>query len=99
MQISVSDAKAQLTGLVRRAEAGDKIVLTRHGRPVARLVPIRAAQERRSRRAMVEAMRQAARSEVSPGLSVGLSQDFLFGGEGLPEWARSRRGADYGGED
>ena len=33
MQSSVSDAKAQLTDLVRRAEAGDKIVLTRHGRP------------------------------------------------------------------
>ena len=63
MQISVTDAKAQLTELVRRAEAGDKIVLTRHGRPVARLVPVKAARERKSRRAVVEAMRQAARSQ------------------------------------
>jgi len=29
MEISVTDAKAQLTELVRRAEAGDEIVLTR----------------------------------------------------------------------
>jgi prevent-host-death family protein len=31
MQIPVSEAKAQLTELVRRAEGGDEIVLTRHG--------------------------------------------------------------------
>src|ERR1700738_992479 len=37
MQISVTDAKGQLTELVRRAEKGDEIVLTRHGHPAARL--------------------------------------------------------------
>jgi prevent-host-death family protein len=42
MEISVTDAKAQLTELVRRAEAGDEIVLTRHGHPAVRLVPVRA---------------------------------------------------------
>jgi antitoxin (DNA-binding transcriptional repressor) of toxin-antitoxin stability system len=31
MFVSVSDAKAQLTELVRRVEAGDEIILTRHG--------------------------------------------------------------------
>jgi len=40
MEISVTDAKAQLTELVRRAEAGDEIVLTRHGHPAVRLVPV-----------------------------------------------------------
>lgn len=39
MQISVTDAKAQLTELVRRAEKGDEIVLTRHGHAAVRLVP------------------------------------------------------------
>ncbi|MFP4520128.1 MAG: type II toxin-antitoxin system prevent-host-death family antitoxin [Oceanicaulis sp.] len=32
MEIPVSDAKAKLTELVRRAEAGEAIVLTRNGR-------------------------------------------------------------------
>lgn len=41
MQISVTDAKAQLTDLVRQAEAGDEVVLTRHGQPAVRLVPVR----------------------------------------------------------
>ena len=49
MQISVSDAKARLTELVRRADAGEEIVLTRHGRPVVRLAPIVGARNRKAR--------------------------------------------------
>ncbi len=44
MLVSVSDAKGQLTELVRRAEAGDEVVLTRHGKAVARLVAQQAFQ-------------------------------------------------------
>ena len=42
MEMAVSDAKAVLTDLIRRAEAGEEVVLTRHGRPVAHIVAIRA---------------------------------------------------------
>jgi prevent-host-death family protein len=42
MRVSVSEAKAQLTDLVRRAEAGDEIILTRHGQPIVTLKPIQA---------------------------------------------------------
>jgi prevent-host-death family protein len=42
MQISVTEAKSQLNELVRRAEAGDEIVLTRHGQPAVRLTPVKA---------------------------------------------------------
>ena len=40
MQISVTEAKGQLTELVRRAEAGADVILTRHGQARVRLVPI-----------------------------------------------------------
>jgi prevent-host-death family protein len=48
MNVPISEAKARLTDLVRRAEAGDEVVLTRHGRPVVRLAPVagRPASER-----------------------------------------------------
>jgi hypothetical protein len=36
MEVSVSDAKGQLTDLVRRAEAGDEVILTRHGHAAVR---------------------------------------------------------------
>ena len=39
MRVSVSEANGQPTELVRRAEAGDEVILTRHGHPAVRLVP------------------------------------------------------------
>ncbi|CAN5434519.1 type II toxin-antitoxin system Phd/YefM family antitoxin [soil metagenome] len=42
--VSVFDAKAQFSALVARAEAGEEITISRHGRPAARLVPISPAR-------------------------------------------------------
>ena len=44
-RIKLADAKAHLSALVDRAEAGESIVITRHGKPAARLVPIEAAKK------------------------------------------------------
>ena len=38
MRMAVAEAKAQFAELIRRAEAGEAIELTRYGRPVARIV-------------------------------------------------------------
>ncbi len=43
--VNLADAKAHLSELVDRVEAGDSIDITRRGKPVARLVPV--AQPRR----------------------------------------------------
>jgi prevent-host-death family protein len=37
-QVSLKQAKNQFAELVRRAEAGETIVLTRHGKPVVEIV-------------------------------------------------------------
>ena len=37
MQIPSAEAKARFSELVRRAEAGEVITITRHGKPIARL--------------------------------------------------------------
>jgi len=39
MTIGAYDAKARLSELLDRVERGQHIVITRHGKPVARLVP------------------------------------------------------------
>ncbi|MBN7808088.1 type II toxin-antitoxin system Phd/YefM family antitoxin [Agrobacterium rosae] len=85
MQISVTDAKAQLTDLVRRAEAGDEIVLTRHGHPAVRLVPVNAVVEALARRRIIEEVRASAAQKRIDGPSAARSQDFLYGNDGLPE--------------
>jgi prevent-host-death family protein len=84
MRISVTEAKGQLTELVRRAEAGDEVVLTRHGHPAVRLVAIRADRDRKSRRALLESVRASGAAKAKPGPSAARSQDFLYDDSGLP---------------
>lgn len=84
MQISVTDAKAQLTDLVRRAEAGDEVILTRHGHAAVRLVPVNPVPDGRSRRALLEAARRSGAARAKAGPAAARSQDFLYGDDGLP---------------
>lgn len=84
MQIPVSEAKGQLTDLVRRAEAGEDVVLTRHGHPAVRLMRVRERPDRASRRKLLEAVRAAAAAKALPGPGAADSQDFLYDEGGLP---------------
>jgi prevent-host-death family protein len=84
MRISVTEAKGQLTDLVRRAEAGDEVILTRHGHAAVRLVPVKAVADAKSRRTLIEAVRAAAAARATAGPSAARSQDFLYGEDGLP---------------
>ncbi len=84
VQVAVSDAKAQLTELIRRAEAGEEVILTRHGHPTVRLVPIKASLDKPARRAVLEAARAAGIEKAVAGLTAARSQDFLYDDEGLP---------------
>jgi prevent-host-death family protein len=84
MLVSVSDAKGQLTELVRRAEAGDEIVLTRHGRAVARLVPVTAMPTAIDRRAILDKVRASGPKSAAQGPDAARSQDFLYDEDGLP---------------
>ena len=40
-EVSVSEARNNLSRLIKQPQDGQEIVITSHGRPVARLVPIR----------------------------------------------------------
>jgi prevent-host-death family protein len=84
MRIPVSEAKGQLTELVRRAEAGEEVVLTRHGHEAVRLVPVTAAPDRKARRALLEAVRASGAKKATAGPGAARSQDFLYNDDGLP---------------
>jgi prevent-host-death family protein len=85
MRISVTDAKGQLTELVRLAEAGEEVVLTRHGRPTVRLAPIRARPDAKARRRILERARASGSAKAAAGATAARSQDFLYGEDGLPK--------------
>jgi prevent-host-death family protein len=85
VHVSVTDAKAQLTDLVRRAEAGDDIVLTRHGQDAVRLVPVKPMQTAEDRRAFLERFRKDCAGKITDGPDAAHSQDFLYDEYGLPK--------------
>ena len=84
MQISLTDAKAQLTELVRRAEAGEDVVLTRHGQPTVRFVPVNAVPTAEQKRAAIDRILAKAAKRPEPDVSAARSQDFLYDDDGLP---------------
>jgi prevent-host-death family protein len=43
---SVGEAEAHFSALLKRAEAGEEVLVTRSGRPVARIVSANSAKER-----------------------------------------------------
>lgn len=84
MKVSVTDAKAQLTDLVRRAEAGEEVILTRRGHPAVRLVGISVVPTAAVRRALMEKVRASGAARANRGPDAERSQDFLYDDDGLP---------------
>jgi prevent-host-death family protein len=84
MKISVTEAKGQLTDLVRRAAAGEDVVLTRDGQPSARVVPVTARSDTAAKAARIEAIVVAAAGKAEAGPVAARSQDVLYDAFGLP---------------
>lgn len=65
-EVGAFEAKNTLSALLDQVERGEEIVITRHGKEVARLVPPKGANNR-------EAAREAARRirEMSRGVTLG----------------------------
>jgi prevent-host-death family protein len=60
--IGLFEAKTHLSELVARAERGEEVIITRHSRPVAKLVPVAPeGPDAAARRAAVDALLAGAR--------------------------------------
>lgn len=60
LEVGAFEAKNTLGSLLDRVQDGEEIVITRHGRPVARLVPNSGAVDRAQARAAAERIRARA---------------------------------------
>jgi prevent-host-death family protein len=78
MEVSVTEAKARLTDLVRRAEAGETVFLTRRGQRVAQIAPFLGAARHPNLRQLAAELSQTARAKAPPGTSAARSADFLY---------------------
>jgi prevent-host-death family protein len=68
LEIGAFEAKNRLSELLRAAEAGRSVVITRHGRPVARLVPV--ADDRVANLAEIGGELRRLRDEIGGSLKV-----------------------------
>lgn len=68
--LGLLEAKTHLSALVDRAAAGEEITITRHGKPVARLVPAAVEPGSERARAAFEALLAARKGVTLGGLDV-----------------------------
>lgn len=69
-EIGAIKAKNRLGALLDRVERGEEIVITRRGKPVARLVPAEASFDRTSARRAVAGLLEASRGVTLRGLKI-----------------------------
>ena len=67
-QVGVYEAKTKLARLLDEVEQGETITITRHGRPIARLVPVRG--RRRSVGEAIAAIREFRKGHRLDGITV-----------------------------
>lgn len=86
--IGAFEAKTKLSELLDRVERGEEIVITRHGKPAARLVPPASSRKPRKGRVDLAQLRKIAkefRKHVKGPFSSADINDILYDEDGLPK--------------
>lgn len=65
-EVPARDLRNRTAEVLRRVEAGEQMTITSHGRPVARLIPVR--QPRRTPISRTELARRLGRAQADPVL-------------------------------
>jgi prevent-host-death family protein len=69
MTVGVFEAKQKLSELVARAAKGEEIIITRHGKEQARLVPV-AAHRERTLKDVFDSIRSRPRIKLPKGVTL-----------------------------
>jgi prevent-host-death family protein len=69
-EVGLFEAKNKLSALVTRAEKGEDIVITRHGQPTVRLVPVQPVFDREKARRAVEGLLKSRKGVTLGGLKI-----------------------------
>ena len=71
--VGAYEAKTHLSELLERVEAGVEIIITRHGAPVAKLVPVKKELSGEQRAAAITRIQKLAAGLISPCLDILLT--------------------------
>lgn len=72
--VGVAEAKTQLSTLLDRVAGGEEVLITRHGKPIARLVPEQSVDRERVA-AAVTRLKELAKDCRLDGLSIRVLRD------------------------
>ncbi len=86
MKISISKAKAKLSALIKAALAGEKVFLTKHGRPVAEIKPLANTKTPAEKLPALKKILIETRTERLSGVSAAEADNFLYDDNGLPSY-------------
>jgi prevent-host-death family protein len=68
--VGVFEAKNRLTALLDEVEGGGEVIITRRGKPIARLTPLEMGFNRAKARAAADGLRAASKGQTLGGLSL-----------------------------
>lgn len=68
--VGAYEAKTHFSELLERVEKGEELTITRHGQPVARMVPVRAKASAAKRREAIDAIRRLSRGNSLGNVSI-----------------------------
>ncbi len=69
-EVGILDARNNFSALVERAERGEEVTITRHGKPVARLVPVHDVERAREAGARIRALRDSLPKDTLKGVTI-----------------------------
>ncbi len=84
MYVSIAEAQGQLLDLIRRAEAGEEVLLTHEGRPVGKISPVQRRLSPDERLQIIKEIVAKYPPKEDGGPDAAHSQDFLYDEDGLP---------------
>ena len=87
MKIAISEAKAKLSALIDAALSGERVILTKRGRPVAEITPHSETPAKKTpaeKLAIIQKIVDKARRKAKKGVSAATAGNFLYGDDGLP---------------
>jgi len=69
-EVALFEAKNKLSGLLDQVAAGEEFIITRHGKPAARLAPVTPTFDRAKARQAAKALLEAREGTTLGGLSI-----------------------------
>jgi len=68
--VGAYDAKTRFSELLEQVESGEEITITKHGTPVARLVPIKKKSTPQERKEAIEHWKESSKGITLGGLKI-----------------------------